>query len=93
LRNLRNQSSSILSLDKGALIESIRGWWKKQSHSSGRKACCGHGEKNPEWHCRKIAYQLEKKATVFVGKTKVAEIMKKHGLNHLFEQNIRPPMV
>lgn len=50
-------------------------------------------KKNPEWHCRKIAYQLEKKATVFVGKTKVAEIMKKHGLNHLFEQNIRPPMV
>lgn len=50
-------------------------------------------KKNPEWHCRKIAYQLEKKATVFVGKTKVAEIMKKHGLNHPFEQNIRPPMV
>jgi putative transposase len=48
-------------------------------------------EKNPEWHCRKIAYQLEKKSLAFVGKTKVAEIMKKHGLNHPFEQNIKPP--
>jgi len=50
-------------------------------------------EKNPEWHCRKIAYQLEKKILAFVGKTKVAEVMKKHGLNHAFEQNIKPPMV
>jgi putative transposase len=50
-------------------------------------------EKNPEWRCRKIAYQLEKKSLAFVGKTKVAEVMKKHGLNHAFEQNIKPPMV
>lgn len=46
-------------------------------------------KKNPEWHCRRIAYSLEKKATVFIGKTKVAEIMKKHGLNHPFER--KPP--
>ena len=46
-------------------------------------------KKNPEWHCRRIAYSLEKKATVFIGKTKVAEIMKKHGLNHPFER--QPP--
>lgn len=50
-------------------------------------------KKNPEWRCRKIAYQLEKKALAFVGKTKVAEIMKKHGLNHPFEQKMRPSMV
>ena len=43
-------------------------------------------KKNPDWHCRRIAYQLEKTAKAFIGKTKVAEVMKAHGLNHPFEQ-------
>ncbi len=43
-------------------------------------------KKHPEWHCRRIAYHLEKKAKVFIGKTKVAEIMKDHGLSHPFEK-------
>jgi putative transposase len=43
-------------------------------------------QKNPDWHCRRIAYHLEKTAKVFIGKTKVAEIMKAHGLNHPFEK-------
>ena len=34
--------------------------------------------------CRRVAYQLERKSLVFIGKTKVAEIKKKHGLNHVF---------
>jgi len=38
----------------------------------------------PQLHCRRIAYELERRATVFIGKTKVAEIMKAHGLNHEF---------
>ncbi len=42
-------------------------------------------KEHPGWHCRRIAYHLEQKATVSIGKTKVAEIMKAHGLNHLFE--------
>lgn len=50
-------------------------------------------KKNPEWHCRRIAYSLEKKATVFIGKTKVAEIMKKHGLNHPFERKPPRPVI
>jgi putative transposase len=45
-------------------------------------------KKYPEWHCRRIAYHLEKTAKVFIGKTKVAEIMKAHGLNHPFEKKI-----
>ncbi len=45
-------------------------------------------KKRPDWHCRRIAYHLEKKAKVFIGKTKVAEIMKAHGLNHPFEQKV-----
>lgn len=50
-------------------------------------------KKNPEWHCRRIAYSLEKNATVFKGKTKVAEIMKKHGLNHPFERKPPRPVI
>ena len=50
-------------------------------------------KKNPDWHCRRIAYTLEKRATVFIGKTKVAEIMKKHGLNHPFERKPSRPVV
>jgi putative transposase len=45
-------------------------------------------KKKPDWHCRRIAYHLEKKSKVFIGKTKVAEIMKAHGLNHPFEKKI-----
>ncbi len=43
-------------------------------------------KKYPEWHCRRIAYYLERNAKVFIGKTRVAEIMKAHGLNHPFEK-------
>lgn len=50
-------------------------------------------KKNPEWHCRRIAYHLEKSAKVFIGKTKVAEIMKKHGLNHPFERKPARPQI
>ena len=50
-------------------------------------------KKNPSWHCRRVAYQLEKRATVFIGKTKVAEIMKKHGLNHPFERKPSKPVI
>jgi transposase InsO family protein len=50
-------------------------------------------KKNPSWHCRRIAYQLEKTAKVFIGKTKVAEIMKAHGLNHPFERKPNRPVI
>jgi transposase InsO family protein len=53
-------------------------------------ACC---KKHPEWHCRRIAYHLEKKAKVFIGKTKVAEIMKKHGLSHPFVREKPKPVI
>lgn len=50
-------------------------------------------KKYPEWHCRRIAYHLEKTAKVFIGKTKVAEIMKDHGLNHPFIQDKPKPVI
>ncbi len=47
--------------------------------------------KFPQLRCRRIAYELERKALVFMGRTKVAEIMKKHGLNHAFERGVKKP--
>lgn len=41
---------------------------------------------NPEWRCRRIAFELERRRAAFVGKTKVAENMKAHGLSHAFER-------
>jgi putative transposase len=48
---------------------------------------------HPEWHCRRIAYELERRGTAFIGKTKVAEIMKAHGLNHAFERGKKKEVV
>ncbi len=50
-------------------------------------------KKHPEWHCRRIAYQLEKNAKVFIGKTKVAKIMKLRGLNHEFLKEKTKPVI
>ena len=50
------------------------------------RAIVNLAKKNPDWHCRRIAYHLEKTAKAFIGKTTVAEVMKSHGLNHPFEQ-------
>ena len=45
-----------------------------------------------QFRCRRIAYELERKSLVFIGKTKVAEIMKKHGLNHAFIRGEKKPV-
>ena len=50
-------------------------------------------KRHSDWHCRRIAYHLEKTAKVFIGKTKVAEIMKAHGLNHPFERKPYRPVI
>lgn len=48
--------------------------------------------KFPQLRCRRIAYELERKGLAFVGKTRVAEIMKNHGLNHAFERRAPKPL-
>ena len=50
-------------------------------------------KKHPNWHCRRIAYHLEQTAKVYIGKTKVAEIMRAHGLNHPFERKPHRPVI
>ena len=73
--------------------DTIGGGGKNKITPLEEKRIVAMAKKNPEWHCRKIAYQLEKKALAFVGKTTVAKVMKAHGLNHLFEQNSKPPQL
>jgi len=41
---------------------------------------------HPDQRCRRIAYELERAEKAFIGKTKVAAILKKHGINHPFEK-------
>ena len=38
--------------------------------------------------CRRLAYDLERGKIINIGKTKVAEILKKHGLNNLFVRGL-----
>lgn len=48
-------------------------------------------KKFPQFRCRRIAYELEHCGVVFIGKTRVAEIMKEHGLNHAFQRGQYKP--
>ena len=41
-------------------------------------------KKHPNYRCRRLAYELERQSIVFIGKSRVAEILKKHGINHEF---------
>lgn len=50
-------------------------------------------KKHPDWRCRRITYHLEKTAKVFIGKTRVAEILKAHELNHPFERGAKRPVI
>ena len=50
-------------------------------------------KEHPDWHCRRIAYYLEKASKVFIGKTKVAEIMRANGLNHPFIRKFGKPQI
>ena len=43
-------------------------------------------QNNPHWRCRRLAYELEQSGKAYVGKTKVAEIMLRNGLNHSFQR-------
>jgi len=73
----------------------------KETHGGGgghnkitpleEKRVVDFAKKNPSIRCRRIAYTLEREAKVFIGKTKVSEILLKHGLNHEFIKNQKEP--
>lgn len=64
------------------------GGWNKLTPVEEQRIVA-YAKKHPEQRCRRIAYSLERQAKAFVGKSKVAEVLKSHGLNHEFER--RPP--
>ena len=96
----------ILELNPRAVIR-----WKsgvtRQSHHGGGGGhnrvlpeevlkVTAHARDNPQASCRRVAYDLERDGALFIGKTKVAEIMKGHGLNRPkltfgFKKTVLPP--
>lgn len=68
------------------------GGWNKLTPDEERKIVA-YAKKYPEQRCRRIAYTLERRATVFVGKSKVAEVLKAHGLEHPFEWRAPKPYI
>lgn len=90
-----------LQLNPRAVYRWKSGTTSKQSHGGGggknritpleEKRVLTLARKFPQFRCRRIAYQLEQKSLVFIGKTKVAEILKKHGLSHTFIRGASKP--
>jgi putative transposase len=68
------------------------GGWNKLTPTEERRIVA-YAKKHPEHRCRRVAYTLERRATAFVGKSKVAEVLKVHGLNHPFERRAPKPYV
>lgn len=91
----------VLELNPRAVYRWKSGTTSKNRHGGGgglnritpleEKRVVTLARKFPQFRCRRIAYELERKSLVFIGKTKVAEILKKHGLNHAFERRTKEP--
>lgn len=91
----------VLELNRRAVYRWKSGATNKSHHGGGggrnkitpleEKRVVQLAKKFPHWRCRRIAYELERTAKVFIGKTKVAEILKAHGLNHPFERKPKRP--
>ena len=88
------ESCRVLKLNSRAVYRWIAKDIKNKKHGGGggfnkitaaeEKAIVDLAKKRPDYRCRRIAYELEQKQRIFVGKTTVSEVMKKHGLNHEF---------
>jgi putative transposase len=99
------ESCRVLELNPRAVYRWKNGKTKSASHGGGggknritpleEKRVVALAKKFPSLKCRRIAYSLERKSLAFVGKTKVAEILLKHGLNHEFirgkKKEVVPP--
>lgn len=85
-----------LEINPRAYYRWVGGQTSKSHHGGGgghnkitpleEKRVVAFAKRNPELRCRRIAYALEQKSSVFIGKTRVSEILKKHGINHTFIQ-------
>ena len=87
---------SALELERRSVYRWINGQTSKSHHGGGgghnrikpieEKRVIDFARKNSHFRCRRIAYELERQAKVFIGKTKVSEILKENGLGHTFER-------
>lgn len=68
------------------------GGWNKLTPAEERRIVA-YAKKHPEHRCLRVAYTLERRASPFVGKSKVAEVLRAHGLNHPFERRVPKPYV
>src|SRR3989338_8401427 len=79
-------------------------WKAPKSHHGGgggknkitpleEKRVVALAKKFPGLKCRRLAYELERKGLAFVGKTKVAELLLKHGLNHEFIPGLKKELI
>ena len=83
-----------LEISPRAYYRWISGETNKNHHGGGggcnkitpleEKRVVAFALKHLSFRCRRIAYELERQSLVFIGKTKVAAIMKAHGINHEF---------
>jgi len=93
----------VLELNWRAVYRWKSGKHEKPHHGGGgghnkitpleEKRVVALAKKLPQLRCRRISYSLERNAVAFVGKTKVAEILRAHGLNHEFVRGNRPEYV
>jgi putative transposase len=97
------EACRILELSPRAVYRWRAGKTKSARHGGGggknritpleEKRVVTLAKKFPALKCRRIAYTLERKGLAFVGKTKVAEILLKHGLNHEFVRGKKKDLV
>ncbi len=97
------EACRILELNPRAVYRWRNGATKSVQHGGGggknritpleEKRIVSLAKKFPALKCRRIAYELERKSLAFVGKTKVAEILLKHGLNHEFVRGKKKDLV
>lgn len=97
------EACRILELNPRAVYRWKTGIAKSAQHGGGggknritpleEKRIVSLAKKFPALKCRRIAYELERKSLAFVGKTKVAEVLLKHGLNHEFVRGKKKDLV
>ena len=95
------ESCRILELNPRAVYRWKGGRYSSPRHGGGggknkitpleEKRIVRLAKRFPQLRCRRIAYSLERNAVAFVGKSTVAEVLKKHGLNHEFVRGIKKP--
>lgn len=93
------ESCRILELNPRAYYRWVNGETRARHHGGGgghnkltpeeEKIVVDFARARPHLHPRRIAYELERQGWVYVGKSKVAELMKAHGLNHAFDPGKR----